>query len=130
MQNSVAFNPQRRLMNIASADPAWLNATFAIIALCFNFHTGASQKLSADALYYRGQALHLVNQRLANPSSQVDDSTIGAVATLCNFDVMSGYLVTATAHISGLEQLVKLRGGIDKLPSEQKMLLNVISWSQ
>lgn len=115
-------------MKIAAADPAWLNATFALLALSYNLHTGASQIISPDTLYYRGQALHLVNERLSKSSHIIEDSTIGAVATLCNFDIMSGSLVTATAHVIGLEQLVKLRGGIDKLPSDQKMLLYVISW--
>jgi hypothetical protein len=124
----MAFNPRRKLMKIAAGDPAWLNATFALLALAYDLHTTHSTKISSDALYYRGQALRLVNERLANPSSAVDNSTIGAVATLCNFDVMSGSQGMAEAHMSGLQQLLRIRGGIDKLPSEHTMLLSVVSW--
>jgi hypothetical protein len=115
-------------MKLASVDSAWLNATFALIALSLNLQTSPDRKVSTDALFYRGQALRLVNERLAKSPPVVDDTTIGAVTTLCNFDIMSGSLVSATAHMTGLGQIVKLRGGIDSLPSEQKFLLRLISW--
>jgi hypothetical protein len=75
------------MFSIALSDPAWLHATFAIVALSLGFATGVPDGLSLAALFHRGQALLLVNQRLHDSPTQISVTTLGAIASLANFEV-------------------------------------------
>jgi hypothetical protein len=82
----LSFDPNAELISCSVTDPAWLNATFSLVALYYDLSLG--KELSLECLFHRGEALRLVNQRLAGGSGQsIDQSTIGAVALLANFDV-------------------------------------------
>jgi hypothetical protein len=84
-QNAFAFYSKEKLFSYASADPAWLNATLSLISLHYDLKIG--QGVSRECLYHRGEALRIVNERLRISSDMVDDYTIGAIASLANFDV-------------------------------------------
>lgn len=75
------------MFSIAVSDPAWLHATFAIVALSLGFATDVPDGLSLAALFHRGQALLLVNQRLRDSPTQISVTTLGAIASLANFEV-------------------------------------------
>jgi hypothetical protein len=90
-------------------DLAWANATFALIATSYDFHLGIGQTESPDYLFYQGQALRLVNGRLSASPTKIADSTLGAVATQCNLDIMTGNLSSAKAHMTGLEQMIMIK---------------------
>jgi hypothetical protein len=115
-------------MKIAAVDLGWLNATFALVARCYDLQTKETNTVSPDCLYYRGQALHLVNQIISTSPTAVPDATIGAVASLCNFDIISGNQASARAHMYGLAQMVKLRGGLENLGRIPAFLPKLVSW--
>jgi hypothetical protein len=83
-QNAFAFYSKEQLFAHAAIDPAWLNATLSLIALHHDLNIGKG--ISQECLFHRGEALRIVNARLA-VSRQVNDATIGAIASLANFDV-------------------------------------------
>lgn len=86
-QNAFAFYSKERLFSYASADAAWLNATLCLISLHYDLKLGKG--ISRDSLFHRGEALRIVNERLKASPEDVSDSTIGAIASLANFDVRS-----------------------------------------
>jgi len=75
------------LFSYSLADPAWFNATLAIISLHNDLSSGGS--ISSESLYYRGEALKIVTERLSkNPTElEITNYTIAAIASLANFDV-------------------------------------------
>ena len=83
-QNAFAFYSKEQLFSHAAIDPAWLNATLSLIALHHDLNIGKG--ISQECLFHRGEALRIVNERLAI-SCHVNDATIGAIASLANFDV-------------------------------------------
>jgi hypothetical protein len=84
-QNAFAFYSKERLFSYASADPAWFNATLSLISLHYDLNQGHG--VSRECLFHRGEALRIVNERLAASPRDVSDHTIGAIASLANFDV-------------------------------------------
>lgn len=64
--------------------------------------------------------------RLAHPQQCYDDTTILVVATLGTIDYILGDHSGATAHVSGMRQMIKIRGGINGTsPWEQLLKINV-----
>jgi len=84
-QNAFAFYSKERLFSYASADPAWFNATLALISLHHDIKLGKG--VSRECLFRRGEALRIINERLKKSPQQVSDHTIGAIASLASFDV-------------------------------------------
>lgn len=66
-------------------DSAWLNSMLCLISLHHDLRTGKG--ISHDCLMYRAEALRIVNQRLIESPQYVAEETIGAIASLANFDV-------------------------------------------
>lgn len=94
-QNAFAFYSKEQLFAHAAVDPAWLNATLSLIALHHDLNTGKG--ISHECLFHRGEALRIVNERLKE-SRHVNDATIGAIASLANFDVSCNEFL----HIMGM----------------------------
>lgn len=74
-----------KLLYYSSADSAWFNATLSLISLHYDLKLG--QGISQECLFHRGEALRIVNERLKASPNIIDDCTIGAIASLANFDV-------------------------------------------
>ncbi|KAH8807599.1 hypothetical protein F5884DRAFT_789665 [Xylogone sp. PMI_703] len=120
------FDSHSQLIEKSATDPAWLNATLSLIALYLDLSLG--RQISAECLYHRGEALRLVNERLANNSGGTYDvATIAAVALLANFDITIGALDNAAIHMDGLHELVNLIGGIRQL--RDPLLTGLITWA-
>lgn len=146
-QNAFAFYSKEQLFAHAAVDPAWLNATLSLIALHHDLNTGKG--ISHECLFHRGEALRIVNERLKE-SRHVNDATIGAIASLANFDVSgneflqamacrltrakqitNGLFMSATMHISGLESILVDRGAAKQgllLLSGNALLQKVVAW--
>ncbi|KAG0649314.1 hypothetical protein D0Z07_4598, partial [Hyphodiscus hymeniophilus] len=128
-QNAFAFYSKEELFAYAATDPAWFNATLSLIALHHDLNIGKG--ISQECLFHRGEALRIVNDRIS-VSCHVNDATIGAIASLANFDITNGLFVTATMHISGLEQILAARGGAKEsllFLSHSALLQKVVAWS-
>ena len=84
-QNAFAFYSKEKLFKYAAADSAWLHATLALIALHYDLRLGNG--VSRECMFHRGEALRIVTERLQESHKDVSDHTIGAIASLANFDV-------------------------------------------
>jgi len=123
----IAFDPYKEFLSQANSDPAWMNAAFCLVALHHDLRAGRG--LSTECLHHRGEALRLVNAHLSvNTSQVINDSTLGAVASLVNFDITVGSTSNATMHMNGLQHMVMLQGGLKGL-SHNPLLRNLIIWS-
>ncbi|KFY43765.1 hypothetical protein V495_03785 [Pseudogymnoascus sp. VKM F-4514 (FW-929)] len=131
-QNALAFysGPKPSFLR-SSSDPAWLHATLAIIAVNYGFTFGVLNGVSPESLFHRGEALHLVRDHLSDPSGEISDNTIGAIASLANHEMMNGSISTCAVHMQALAQLLKLRGrsGVHKITKQSSYLRNLIAWS-
>ena len=58
----------------------------SVVALNYRFQMSLETAQSSEGLFHRGEALRIIQERLGKCSA-IDDSTIGAVASLANHDV-------------------------------------------
>lgn len=87
--NSSALNPEGTWISFAVTDEAVLHSTMAIVSWHFDQLLGIPE--SSDTLQQKGEAIQIVNARLRDDKEQVNDSIIGAVAVLANFEVCSRF---------------------------------------
>ncbi|MCJ1322626.1 hypothetical protein MMC15_007975 [Xylographa vitiligo] len=73
-------------------------------------------------------AITLINQRLSNEIEATSDATIAAVACLASGENSFGTPESANVHMSGLEEMIKLRGGLQNL-GMQGLLNKLIIWA-
>ncbi|KAL3489224.1 hypothetical protein BJX62DRAFT_209763 [Aspergillus germanicus] len=114
--NSTAYHIQTVWIRGAITDPALFHATLYAGASHFDLSRGERQ--SSITLYHQAEAIRLINERLSDPESAVDDRTLIAVTPLALFADLNGDRAAADIHREGLRKLVQLRGGLDRLGFE------------
>lgn len=72
----------------ASHDAAWLHSLFSVVALNHDLVIGNNKVSSPEALFHRGQALRLVQERLRDSPMGVCGATMASVAALANHEVL------------------------------------------
>ncbi|KAH8808580.1 fungal-specific transcription factor domain-containing protein [Xylogone sp. PMI_703] len=73
---------------------------------------------SAREMMHRGQAIHMLNQKLALGNISFDDSIIATILLLGAHDVLFGDIAAIESHIQGLELMIRSRGGVRTLGME------------
>lgn len=66
-------------------DPALLNAL--MLAFAFGAGTGT---IDEECLYYKGQAIHFLRQRMNAPISGATEPTLGAILLIAGVEVRAG----------------------------------------
>ncbi|KAJ4391686.1 hypothetical protein N0V93_005306 [Gnomoniopsis smithogilvyi] len=120
--------------SIGMTDEAAFMAVLSNSALHMDSRQYGGTKVAGEtttAVIYQTAAVALVNERLTTITQQDSienlDAVIGAVSGLvCNADIRGSWLDWHT-HLQGMNQLIKLRGGIDKLSGNTNLRLTV-SW--
>lgn len=74
---------------------------------------------SAEAARMLAKMLPLVQARIEESGSSITDSTISAVLALATAADISGDIMSLKKHVRGLSSLVKIRGGVSKLPHSE-----------
>ncbi|KAF2866778.1 hypothetical protein BDV95DRAFT_461099, partial [Massariosphaeria phaeospora] len=82
---------------------------------------------SVQTVALRQEVTHLIGQNLVNPEAQVDDFNVIALTQLIAAGMISGEDAALTYHESGIEAMIKQRGGIDTLGVGGR-LASTISW--
>ena len=135
--NNMSSDPALSQMN-----GPWDNPTsqMLLFALCLKSigHLDALHpaQFGGNKRLFKTRVLALANKRLKNPANALEDKTIGALACLTSYEVSGSpfetlFLATpsqsadvlqisrgsteAMMHLSGLSQIIKLRGGVDKI---------------
>lgn len=68
-----------------------------------------------DLLAIKARALTEVNKALADPNKATTDATIMAVAKLAAYESIFGDSDVFSAHMRGLQMMLKMRGGLTML---------------
>ncbi|KAF2490773.1 hypothetical protein BU16DRAFT_585149 [Lophium mytilinum] len=125
-QNSFAVNPDGSFFCFATSDGTLLNAILTMVAQHFHLSHGMDE--TADVSYYRNEAIRMINQRLVVGDAPPDDTLVGSVALLANCETLNGSAEGSSIHMSGLAQMVQLRGGILAF-GDNAVLQRVLTWT-
>ncbi|KAK3344259.1 hypothetical protein B0T25DRAFT_463449 [Lasiosphaeria hispida] len=79
------------------------------------------QTIGREAIAYLQNSLEFLRLNLADRDAQTSDSTIAVVLSLALMSDLVGDSESAEAHLKGLSQMVKLRGGINALRSNSQL---------
>ena len=77
--------------------------------------------LAKTSRFHLGQTLSLLNEKLSDDKAYLLDSTIYVMLCLTVMAGIFGDYAATSAHISGLQRIVHLRGGIDYLRVQPKL---------
>ncbi|KAH8684511.1 hypothetical protein BGZ60DRAFT_397709 [Tricladium varicosporioides] len=66
-----------------------------------------------------------INGRLSEISVGTNDATIGSILLLINFELMRGNVAETLHHMDGIEQVVKLRGGLSSI-NDRNVLTRIL----
>jgi hypothetical protein len=70
---------------------------------------------SSAVIYHRGNALRMLRQALVKSDAEVEDAILFTVVALLAFDMIYMDWTSFEAHLKGLRQLIKIKGGADNL---------------
>ncbi|ETI21111.1 hypothetical protein G647_07455 [Cladophialophora carrionii CBS 160.54] len=96
-----------------------------LVALCRATYLAASgQSARGDRhfVWHKGNVMTKLRARLEDPQLCSDDTTILVVATLGTIDYILGDHSAACAHVSGMRQIVKIRGGFKTTSPWERLL--------
>ncbi|RDL34426.1 uncharacterized protein BP5553_07554 [Venustampulla echinocandica] len=82
--------------------------------------TGAK---SPEAIALSTRALRSLNSRLTDPLASISDGVIATILAFCCHGVMFNDLQGSVLHLNGLEQILRLRGGLSTLNPILRMVL-------
>lgn len=68
-----------------------------------------------NLLALKARALAEINAALSKPDSALTDAIIGAVAKMTAYEALFGDVSSYQAHRAGLQDMIKLRGGLGAL---------------
>ena len=60
-------------------------------------------------------AIHMINEKLFDPTEAVRDESLGAVVAIVNVEVAYGSAEESARHMAGLRAMVDMKGGIETL---------------
>ncbi|KAL2784176.1 hypothetical protein BJX66DRAFT_330149 [Aspergillus keveii] len=107
------------------SDPAYQQC-----CLFMYFATGdiTQQRAPTPAtLYHMQRTIRLLNESLSSPDRMVSvrDSTVAVVIILTIFSCMMGDGSGASAHVAGLQQIIRVRGGLHTFGSDAKLFMKL-----
>lgn len=108
-------------------DAVYLNAT---VFATMTFAGLLSSQSNQTAGSYFTTTLQLLQERLSlqDEKLKVSDPTLMAVWTLAMHSVFVGEYRTARQHISGLRKMIELRGGLDNLRGNTKLIIEILKY--
>jgi len=109
--------------------PKAFYAALALGSAIYHFRHHATQPTSikSSLLDLRHNAIISINQSLSDPLRRADDFTIAAVFCMCCLESLYGDSKAYQILMSGLAQMVHLRGGLENLALEG-LMRRMIVW--
>lgn len=104
-------------LSLAFSDPASLHA-LVLVSAAHLARLRGEQSHNIDILQLRGMAIQQVNHALMEHSSRrraTSDQLIVAVAKMATYELLFGQRDTFHTHMTGLQRMVSLRGGLPAL---------------
>ena len=104
-------------MPVVLSDPAPLHALMLTAAAHYSKLQGP-QSHNINLLQLKGMAIQEINRALTDHRSggrSISDQLIIAVAKMATFELLFGHQETFHTHMTGLQRMVSLRGGLPAL---------------
>jgi len=73
------------------------------------------ESCTSEMIDLRGLALRTVNEQVQSKTKRNEDAVFAAILTLAVYEVLFGDLAAYSTHMTGLQNLAQLRGGLDNL---------------
>lgn len=105
---------RRSWFPLAMTEAATMYAVLLMAASHFCI-VNPSKAVLIDLLALKARALSEINAALAKPNRAVTDAMIGAVAKMAAYEAVFGDSAIFSAHMKGLQMMLKLRGGLATL---------------
>jgi hypothetical protein len=112
-QIDARYTPSGYLKEITSS----MDLTVSYISLPALYQSILRRQFDTDpaVLNVRGSVLQSINKSLLKSSNQVDDSTIISIKHQLYYDCFISSKPVILAHLNGLHQIVRIRGGLHTL---------------
>ncbi|KAI9037492.1 uncharacterized protein KD926_000287 [Aspergillus affinis] len=81
--------------------------------------------LSPKALFHEAKTLELLQYRINDPASALNDTTIAVVVTLVMVSALVGHVSVVKKHMQGLNMIITLRGGMRELEKNAQLQIKV-----
>lgn len=121
------YTPVKKLMLQVSMQDA---ASFLVIisgaANDIALRSGRPQ--SQQSIEYKSQAMALVNKRMSFSQSYFTDGTINACSMFAGTELLFGTPETFNTHMDGVMEMLKSRGGYEKLQQTNPLLASLLAW--
>jgi hypothetical protein len=85
----------------------------------------ASPRANISAIRHITQAFRLVNERISR-AERVTNPTMAVVMSLASYESTRGHYDRGMIHLSGLHRMIEMRGGLDRVGSEEPELMQKI----
>jgi hypothetical protein len=104
-------------------------ATLSTLCITTSYHDVILERQleSVQTIALRQEVIHLVGRNMLDPEARVSDHNIMAVLQLIISEVMGREQSGLVWHENGIENMIKQRGGLDKLGVNGR-LASAISW--
>jgi Fungal specific transcription factor domain len=113
----------------AMQDEPLFHATFYHWGMHFENKVAEFHLASPEILGHKLSSFRMINQRLSSGDQTVTYETLAAVAALVNVEIGFGSVEEATKHMRGLETMIEMIGGIERLKgSMDGVLQRFIGW--
>ncbi|KAE9375961.1 hypothetical protein N431DRAFT_481151 [Stipitochalara longipes BDJ] len=123
----MTFASESALFLYAINDPACYHGTLYLSMIHKALLVGAGHPWPIEMYQHKGEAIRIINERLDAPKCQIEDGTIAAIACLAASENVGGSAAVGAVHVTFLEKMVELRGGIHRLGMDGFLEL-FLSW--
>jgi hypothetical protein len=110
---------------LALADPALFHVSLQTASLDIDLQ---AQRGFANSEILMADSVSLVRQRVADPTSALQDETLDAIITLAAIEYGKGNTDVSTLHVDGIKRLVQLRGGINAVKRMSPLTARMVAW--
>ncbi|KAI4910053.1 hypothetical protein J4E90_007483 [Alternaria incomplexa] len=123
--NAVPIDAQYTWQSLILSDAGLLHATLASWAL-YGMLANELADLRVCKLKHKNEAIKAVNYKLATSGGYISDEVVATVLTLANLENLLGDYEVAQLHITALERMVKVRGGLFAFGHNDGLLRGII----
>lgn len=109
-------------------DAAFLHSVVFATHAYYDLLIDPQHTISREATQHCLKTIQLLRQRLlfGEQKAKLSDSTISAIMTLAMSAYKTGDYETAKQHMQGLDRIIGLRGGLDTLKGNGKLMAEII----
>lgn len=117
-QGNTVLGETRKLQDVwypfIFTDAALLHTTM-LLAAAHSQITRGPECHNIDVFAIKGLAIPAINEKIQDPRTSTNDSTIAAIINMAIFESIAGDVRAYAVHMAALQKLVEMRGGLEWL---------------